>query len=326
VTEESLLSVRGLSTVVRAGGREWPVVKEVSFDVRAGETVGFVGESGSGKSMTMLSLAGLLPQPAARVVSGQVLFEGRDLQSLDDEERRKSMGSDLAMVFQDPMATLNPLMRVGEQIEEGMRAHGIARADARRRMLEVLDQVGISQPVRASRSFPHEFSGGMRQRVLIAAALALRPRLLIADEATSALDVTIQQQIVELVRDLQREEGMAVIWISHDMGVIARVASQVLVMYAGHIVEHGAATSLFRTPQHPYTAALLGSIPAVDDDRGPLVQIGGRPPEIIDVPRGCPFAPRCPERIDRCVEMPPLTTRAPGTRAACWVPPERWVA
>jgi oligopeptide/dipeptide ABC transporter ATP-binding protein len=326
MSDAPLLSVRGLTTVVKARGREFPVVDGVAFEVREGETAGLVGESGSGKSMTLLSVAGLLP-PAARATAGEALFDGVDLMRLNDEERRKRLGSEIAMIFQDPTSSLNPLMRVGEQIGEGMRAHGAGVAEARRRTHEVLEQVGIPHPARAARAFPHEFSGGMRQRVMIAAALTLRPRLLIADEATSALDVTIQQQIVELVTKLQEEEGMAVVWISHDMGVIARVADQVLVMYAGHMVEQGPAPRVFRSPQHPYTAALIGSIPAADDDaREPLVQIAGRPPEPWDVPAGCPFAPRCPEAIARCAEMPPNTARPGGGSAACWVPPERWVA
>jgi peptide/nickel transport system ATP-binding protein len=322
----TLLRVEGLTTVVRAGGREVPVVDNVGFDVAPGETVGLVGESGSGKSMTMLSVTGLLPEPTARVTSGRVLFEGLDLLRLDPEARRKTLGSKIAIVFQDPMSSLNPLMRVGEQIEEGMRAHGADKRDARTRVLEVLEQVGIPHPARAAQSWPHEFSGGMRQRVLIAAALTLRPRLLIADEATSALDVTIQQQIVELVRRLQSEANMAVVWISHDMGVIARVADRVQVMYAGRIVERGDAAAVFSAPQHPYTAALLGSIPPDDDAREPLVQIPGRPPDPSEVGPGCPFRPRCPEAIERCSEMPPLTDRPAGGSAACWVPPAKGVA
>jgi oligopeptide/dipeptide ABC transporter ATP-binding protein len=302
-------------------------VRDVGFDVAAGETVGLVGESGSGKSMTMLSVAGLVPSPPARVVSGQVNFEGKDLLSLGEDGRRATRGSDIAMIFQDPMSSLNPLMRIGDQIAEGVRAHGSSKVDARRRTLEVLSQVGIPEPTRATRSYPHEFSGGMRQRVMIASALALSPKLLIADEATSALDVTIQQQIIELVRSLQRDTGMAVIWITHDMGVVARLAQRVMVMYAGHIVEQAPARHIFNAPEHPYTAGLLSSIPSLDDStRAPLRQIGGTPPDPIEVPAGCPFTPRCPQRIERCShEMPPMTERAEGARAACWVPPAKWV-
>lgn len=323
-----LLSVRNLTTVIGARHQDVHVVRDVGFDVYPGETVGLVGESGSGKSITMLSVAGLVPSPPARIVSGQVTFEGTDLLSLGEEARRATRGSDIAMIFQDPMSSLNPLMRVGEQITEGMRAHGKTKADARRRTLEVLSEVGIPEPGRAARSYPHEFSGGMRQRVMIAAALALSPKLLIADEATSALDVTIQQQIVELVRRLQRDTGMAVIWITHDMGVVARIAQRVMVMYAGHIVEQAPAQRIYKAPEHPYTAGLLASIPSLDDSlRAPLRQIGGMPPDPIDVPVGCPFAPRCPQRIERCTrEMPPMTEREGDARAACWVPPSKWVA
>ena len=323
---QPLLSVRDLRTVVHRRNDEVDVVRGVSFDVGAGETVGLVGESGSGKSMTMLSVAGLVPNPPAHVASGEVIFEGTDLLSLDDQERRARRGSDIGMVFQDPMSSLNPLMRVGEQIAEGMRAHGTSKADAKRRTLDVLAQVGIPEPVRAARTYPHEFSGGMRQRTMIAAALALSPKLLIADEATSALDVTIQQQIIELVRNLQRETNMAVVWISHDMGVVARIARRVMVMYAGHLVEQAPAKRIFTAPEHPYTSALLDSIPSLNDmERGPLTQIGGAPPDLGEVAGGCPFAPRCPERIERCDDMPPMTERDGGL-AACWVPPSEWGA
>jgi oligopeptide/dipeptide ABC transporter ATP-binding protein len=323
-----LLSIRNLSTIVRTRNRDVAVVINVGFDVRSGETVGLVGESGSGKSMTMLSVAGLIPSPPARVTSGQILFEGTDLLTLDEEQRRQSRGSGIAMIFQDPMSSLNPLMRIGEQIVEGMRAHGKPKVGAERRTLEVLSQVGIPEPRRAARSYPHEFSGGMRQRVMIASALALAPKLLIADEATSALDVTIQQQIVELIRELQRETGMAVIWITHDMGVVARIAQRVMVMYAGHIVERAPADQIFTSPEHPYTAGLLASIPSLDDTRrAALRQIGGRPPEPGQVEVGCPYAPRCPQRIERCIhEMPPMTERGNAAHAACWVPPSEWMA
>jgi len=325
---EPLLSIRDLTTVVRARNQDVVVVRDVGLDVHPGETVGLVGESGSGKSMTMLSVAGLVPSPPARVTSGTIVFEGTDLLSLGEEERRATRGSGIAMIFQDPMSSLNPLMRIGEQIVEGMRAHGTPKAEAGRRTLDVLSQVGIPEPRRAASSYPHEFSGGMRQRVMIASALALEPKLLIADEATSALDVTIQQQIVELIRKLQRETGMAVIWITHDMGVVARIAQRVMVMYAGHIVEQAPAHRIFKSPEHPYTAGLLASIPSLDDfQRAALRQIGGRPPDPAEVEVGCPFAPRCPQRIERCVrEMPPMTEREGSARAACWVPPPEWAA
>ena len=321
--DQRLLSVRDLTTGLRGRAGE-PVVKRISFDVAPGETVALVGESGSGKTMAMLSVMGLEPQ-AAEVIGGEVCFEGRDLLRLPEHERRSIRGRRMAMVYQDPMTSLNPMMRVGAQIEEGLLAHGVERRDAAARVVEVLGEVGIPQPSRAARAYPHEFSGGMRQRVVIAMALALRPRLLIADEPTTALDVTIQQQIVALVARLQAQNGMAVVWITHDLGVVARVASRMLVMYAGHLVEQGETRRVFSRPEHPYTAALIGSIPPVRGaERPPLLQIGGSPPDPTAPPSGCPFHPRCPQAVDVCPrEMPPLTARG-GSSAACHVPPEEW--
>ncbi|HJQ76337.1 MAG TPA: ABC transporter ATP-binding protein [Acidimicrobiia bacterium] len=331
-----VLSVRDLTTVLHLAGGPAEVVRGVSFDVYAGETVALVGESGCGKSMTMLSVMGLHPQPPAEVVAGRVEFEGLDLLGLSEERRRLTRGADLAMVYQDPMTSLNPLMRVGDQISEVITSHGRSRDEARRRTLEVLGQVGIPLPARAAESYPHEFSGGMRQRVMIAIALALRPKVLIADEPTTALDVTIQQQIIELVGNIQADTGMAVVWITHDLGVVARVAGRTLVMYGGHIVETGSTARVFRRPEHPYTAGLLASIPPVrGKDRPELVQIPGTPPDPAHQPSGCPFHPRCPNAVARCFEeMPPRTVRSadPDTEAdeaqtaACWVPPEEWVA
>ncbi len=323
----AVLSVRGLTTVLHLADGPVEVVKDVSFDVGAGETVALVGESGSGKSMTMLSVMGLHPQPTAEIVRGEVLLEGVDLVGADDRYRRSVRGAAMAMVYQDPMTSLNPLMRIGAQIEEVLTAHGTPRRTAEKRALEVLAEVGIAQPVRAAQSFPHEFSGGMRQRVVIAMAIALRPALLIADEPTTALDVTIQQQIIALVARLQAETGTAVMWITHDLGVVARVASRLLVMYAGHLVETGPTRGVFARPEHPYTAGLIGAIPpARGAERLPLRQIPGAPPDAAYSPSGCPFHPRCPEAVQRCqVEMPKLTQR-PGSAAACWVPPSDWVA
>jgi oligopeptide/dipeptide ABC transporter ATP-binding protein len=320
-----LLSVRSLTTVLHLDGGPVEVVRGVDLDVAAGETVAVVGESGSGKTMTMLSVMGLLPQPPAEVVSGEVVLDGRDLLAMTEERRRAVRGAELAMVYQDPMTSLNPLMRVGDQIEEVLTAHGRSRHDARTRTLEVLAEVGIPQPARAARAYPHEFSGGMRQRVVIAMALALRPRVLIADEPTTALDVTIQQQIIALVASLQRQMSMAVIWVTHDLGVVARVATRTVVMYGGYVVEDGPTGNVFARPEHPYTAGLIAAIPrATGLDRPTLRQIPGSPPDASHAPDGCPFWPRCPYVVDRCrSEMPPLTDR-PGSRAACWVPPIDW--
>lgn len=323
----AVLSVRGLTTVLHLPGGTVEVVKGVDFEVMPGETVALVGESGSGKSMTMLSVMGLHPDPPAAVVAGQVLLDGIDLLAVSEEERRSMRGAQLAMVYQDPTTSLNPLMRVGDQIGEVLVAHGRTRAEAEARTLEVLAQVGIPQPARAARAFPHEFSGGMRQRVVIAMALALHPKVLIADEPTTALDVTIQQQIISLIGSLRDEMGMSVVWITHDLGVVARVAERTMVMYGGHIVESGPTGRVFGRPEHPYTAGLLGAIPPVQGSvRNPLRQIPGTPPDPSRAPSGCPFHPRCPNARDICrVEMPPLTDRT-GSDAACWVPPEEWVA
>ena len=321
----TVLEVRDLQTVVRTGGRELPVVRGVSFDVGAGEAVALVGESGSGKSLTALSVMGLLPD-AARVVGGSVRLDGRDLQALPESERRRTRGSQIAMVYQDPMTSLNPLMRVGAQVVESLEAHDVPRDEARRRAIEALGEAGLPRPERVARRYPHELSGGQRQRVMIAMAVALRPTVLIADEPTTALDVTIQQQVLALVDELRRATGMALVWITHDLGVVARVADRVLVMYAGQVVEAGATRDLYRAPQHPYTAGLLGSIPPMlGTERPDLLQIGGAPPDLARRPTGCAFHPRCPQRVDRCVEEEPVLGPRGSDLAACWVPREQWV-
>jgi len=320
-----VLVVNDLTTVLHLPAGQFPVVHGVSFDVSPGETVALVGESGCGKSMTMLSVMGLHPQPPAEIVAGTVLFEGVDLLELPEEEYRAYRGAELAMVYQDPMTSLNPLMRIGDQIVEAMTSHGWKRRPALDRAIEVLEQVGIPQPRRAAHSYPHEFSGGMRQRVVIAMALALRPKVLIADEPTTALDVTIQQQIIELVNRLRTEMGMAVVWITHDLGVVARVAERTLVMYGGRIVESGPTRRIFTAPEHPYTAGLLEAIPPIAGaERPPLHQIPGAPPDPAERISGCPFHPRCPYALNECREkMPPLTDRGESA-AACWVPPVKW--
>ena len=322
-----VLSVRGLTTVLHLRGGPVEVVRGVDFEVFPGETVALVGESGCGKSMTMLSVMGLHPQPPAEIVAGEVMLGDVDLLRVSEQEHRSVRGAQLAMVYQDPMTSLNPLMRVGDQIAEVLTAHGRSRREARERTLEVLAQVGIPQPRRAVHAYPHEFSGGMRQRVVIAMALALRPKVLIADEPTTALDVTIQQQIITLVAELQKAMGMAVVWVTHDLGVVARVAERIMVMYGGHIVETGPTARVFSRPEHPYTAGLLDAIPPVQGiERPPLRQIPGTPPDPGHHLPGCPFHPRCPQAVKRCTEeMPPLTDRG-GSEAACWVPPREWTA
>ena len=319
-----VLQISDLHTVVASGGRELPVVRGVSLSIDAGEIVGLVGESGSGKSLTALSVMGLLPE-AARVTSGRIEVDGEDLVALPESARRTRRGGTVAMIYQDPMTALNPLMTVGAQIAEGLRAHGIRGAEAKRRTLAAIEEVGLPKPDRIAGSYPHRLSGGQRQRVVIASALALRPKVLIADEPTTALDVTIQQQILALVDELRAAHDLAVLWITHDLGVVARVASRVAVMYAGRIAEQAATRTLFATPQHPYSAALLASIPSPTDTvRGPLPQIGGAPPDVAALPPGCPFQPRCGYAEDRCAASEPEPVTRGGAETACFVPRERW--
>jgi oligopeptide/dipeptide ABC transporter ATP-binding protein len=322
---EALLSVRGLEVGVERRRGTQAIIRQVSFDVAGGEAVAIVGETGSGKTLTMLAVMRLLP-PQVRLTGGEIRFDGRDLAQLGGRELRRLRGRELAMIYQDPATSLNPLMTVGDQIAEVMTTHGVPRAQARARMREALAQVGIPDAERTARSYPHHFSGGMRQRVMIASALVLSPKLLIADEPTTALDVTIQQQILALVRRLQDETGMAMVWITHDLGVVARLVERVVVMYAGHVVEDAPTRRLFRRPEHPYTAGLLASLPdATDPARPPLAQIPGTPPDAASIPEGCPFSNRCRQAVERCTrERPPLTPRGDGAAAACWVPPEEW--
>jgi oligopeptide/dipeptide ABC transporter ATP-binding protein len=321
---EPILQVRGLHTAVRTPSGPLEILRGVDLAVDRGATLAVVGESGSGKSFTALSIAGLLPS-AADVTAGEVRLDGRDLVPLPDRDRRAVRGAEIAMIYQDPMTALNPVMRVGTQVQEGLAAHGWAKDDARARTLDVLGEVGLPSPRALARLYPHQLSGGMRQRVLIACAIAPRPKVLIADEPTTALDVTIQQQILDLVARLRDEYGLAVVWITHDLGVVARIADEVAVMYAGRVVELAPTRRLFAGPGHPYTDGLLRSLPTPDDPhQAPLPQIGGVPVALSALPPGCKFAPRCPQREERCVvEEPPLLDRD-GTLAACWVPPERW--
>jgi oligopeptide/dipeptide ABC transporter ATP-binding protein len=322
---EALLSVEGLTVVAGNGKEPLPVVNDVSFEVAPGETLAVVGETGSGKSLTMLSVMGLLPSPPMRISSGHMRFAGRELTALPSEEMRRLRGAELAMVYQDPMTSLNPVMRIGDQIAEAMTSHGVPGPEASRRAREALARVGMPAPERTAAAYPHEFSGGMRQRAMIAMALALEPRLLIADEPTTALDVTTQQQILTLVQGLRERTEMAIIWVTHDLSVVARLAQRVIVMYAGRVVEHGSVRRIFHAPEHPYTASLLGSLPKPSGEERPtLVNIPGAPPDPGEVPPGCPFEPRCPQAVASCATDPPaLTDRGDGA-AACWVPPSEW--
>ena len=297
------------------------VVNGVTYDLYPGETLALVGESGSGKSVSTLALLGLVPQPPGRV-SGTVRLDGRDLLTASDAELRRVRGNDIAMIFQDPMTSLNPVLTIGQQVMEGMQLHlGLSERDARTRAVELLSQVGIPSPESRLASYPHQFSGGMRQRVMIAIGLACRPKVLIADEPTTALDVTIQAQIVELIADLQVQLGTAVIWITHDLGVVAGLADRVMVMYAGRIVEQAGVDDLYAAPAHPYTDGLLGSLPVLGEGRGKrLAAIPGLPPDPTAMPAGCAFWPRCPHRLDeRCRdEQPPLRELRPGHWSRCF--------
>jgi oligopeptide transport system ATP-binding protein len=329
-----LLSVRDLIVRFRTHDGAVHAVNGVSFDLEEGETLGLVGESGCGKSVTNLAVMRLLPQPAGRIEGGQILFDDIDLTKLSETDMRDLRGREIAMIFQDPMTSLNPVLTIEEQVVETIRAHKVVTvADARTRAIELLGMVGIAEPARRLRSYPHQFSGGMRQRVMIAMALALEPKLLIADEPTTALDVTIQAQVLELLQSLTHELGTAVILISHDLGVVAGMTRRINVMYAGYVVEAATTADLFERPRHPYTVGLLHSIPrldAVQDE--PLIPIEGVPPDLRIAPVGCPFAPRCAWRLPQCwTEMPPLSPLEPGSsvrttgpeathRLACWNP------
>ena len=314
-----LLSVRDLKTVFDVPRRPVVAVNGVSFDLRKGETLGLVGESGSGKSVTAFSILRLL-QPPGRIAGGSVMFQGRDLVSAPDSEIRQVRGKGIGLIFQEPMAALNPVMRVGTQIAEGLRVHGIAtKQGARQRAIELLRAVRITDPERRVDDYPHQLSGGMRQRVMIAVALSCSPPLVIADEPTTALDVTVQAQILELLRDMKREFDLALLLITHDLGVIAETADRVAVMYAGRIVEEGAVRQIFNQPLHPYTQGLLASIPGERTGRR-LRAIDGVVPNLGALPPGCTFAPRCPHRMDVCTTaVPAFTTVENGHRARCYL-------
>jgi oligopeptide/dipeptide ABC transporter ATP-binding protein len=321
---EPALVVRDLSIGIRRRGAVTPIVHGIDLTVGAGERLGVVGESGSGKSLTMLAVMGLLAPPL-QVLSGSIRVGGHEVVGAGEAQLRALRGSEAAMIYQDPMTSLDPMIRVGRQVAEGPRAHGQDHHEVSRHVLSGLAEVGFSDPERVARSYPHELSGGMRQRVMIASALIGAPRLLVADEPTTALDVTIQRQILRLVARLQSEHGMAVAWVTHDLGVVAQFAERVSVMYSGRVVETAPTRRLFRAPEHPYTEALLGSLPTTSKPGERLAQIPGTPPDAAAPPTGCAFHPRCPHVIERCrSERPPLTPRESGGEAACWVPPAEW--
>jgi oligopeptide/dipeptide ABC transporter ATP-binding protein len=296
-------------------------VDGVSYDVKEGETMALVGESGCGKSVSALSIMRLIPRPPGRIVGGKISFQGVDLSTLNDEEIRKIRGKEIAMIFQEPMTSLNPVLTIGRQLTETLEVHlNMNRDDGARRAAEVLKLVGIPDPDRRLTQYPHQFSGGMRQRVMIAMALSCNPKLILADEPTTALDVTIQAQILELLKDLSRRLGVAMIIITHNLGVVARYADRVNVMYAGKVIESGASVEIYHHPQHPYTLGLLHSVPRLDEPRREkLDPIEGQPPDLINLPQGCSFRPRCRFAEEKCrQEVPPLVELGGRHWCACW--------
>jgi oligopeptide/dipeptide ABC transporter ATP-binding protein len=322
MSSEPLLSLENLSThyVSQQGARVVRAVDDVTLSLHARGTLGIVGESGSGKSTLALTILRLLP-PAARIVGGRMMFEGENLLDKSDTEMRRVRGKRIAMILQDPMASLNPLFSIGNQVGEPIRVHeGASRASAWQRAVGLLKAVRIASPETRATQFPHEMSGGMRQRIVGAIGISCEPRLLIADEPTTSLDLTIQAQYLNLLRDLQREHGLALIFITHNLGIVAKMCDQLAVMYAGRVVEQGPVSRIFSAPAHPYTKALLGSIPRMTDNRQHLTAIEGQPPDLSSLPPGCAFAPRCPMAVARCrVEAPPEVAIDEGRTARCWL-------
>jgi peptide/nickel transport system ATP-binding protein len=319
-----VLTVSDLSTEFRTKAGIARAVDGLSFELMAGEVLSIVGESGSGKSVTSLSIMGLIPSPPGRIASGKVMFEGRDLMGLDTRQMQDLRGSKLSMIFQEPMTSLNPVLTIGRQMTEGIKQHlGLNDADARRHAIEMMRRVSIPAPEDRLKAYPHQFSGGMLQRIMIAIAMSCSPKVLIADEPTTALDVTIQAQILELMRNLRDETGATIMLITHDMGVVAEMADRVIVMYAGQKVEEGRVRDVFRNPRHPYTRGLLGALPKLGH-AGPvgseeLNEIPGAVPALTDLPLGCRFAARCAFATEECIrQQPPFDAKVPGHSAACW--------
>ena len=319
-SEAPVLKVENLRTYFRTRWGEVKAVDGVNFELRKGETLGIVGESGSGKSVTMLSMMRLIPMPPGRIVEGTITLDGEDLLQLSESEMSKVRGSKIALIIQDPMTSLNPVLSIGNQVTEAIRIHqDIPKRSVMEKALEVLRKVNIPAAESRVRDYPHQMSGGMRQRVVGAIGISCQPLVLIADEPTTSLDVTIQAQYLKLLRDLQQESGLSLIFITHDFGIVAKMCDQVAVMYAGRIVEHGSVRDIFNNPSHPYTEALLASVPKMDRDVERLFSIEGQPPPLHDLPVGCSFADRCPVVMDKCREQyPDITTVSDGHIAACW--------
>ena len=316
-----LLQVRDLRTSFFTDDGELKAVDGISYDIEEGETLGLVGESGCGKSVSALSLLRLIPSPPGKIIGGEVIFEGEDLLKVDEDEIRHVRGNKIAMVFQEPMTSLNPVLTIGRQLTEGLELHlDMDSSSATKRAVQLLEMVGIAEAETRIRDYPHQFSGGMRQRVMIAMALSCNPKLVLADEPTTALDVTIQAQVLEILARLTRELGTSIMIITHNLGVVARYADRVNVMYAGRIVETASAKRLYANPKHPYTLGLLTSVPRLDQERKQKLQvIEGVPPDLINLPEGCAFYDRCTFRVDRCkAEAPPLMPVEDKHLAACW--------
>ncbi len=318
---ENILEVKNLHVSFDTYGGEVQAVRGVSFDLKKGETLAIVGESGSGKSVTTRALAKLIPSPPGRIKEGEILFEGKDLAQLSEREMQKIRGKDISTIFQDPMTSLNPTMKIGSQVMEGLlKHHKISKKEARKRTLELLDLVGLPEAEKRIDQYPHQFSGGQRQRIVIAIALACGPKILIADEPTTALDVTIQAQILELMKDIQKKVDSSIIFITHDLGVVANVADRVAVMYAGKIVEIGTADEIFYNPKHPYTWGLLGSMPTLDNEEESLIAIPGSPPDMLNPPTGDAFAARNEYAMEiDFVEQPPMFKVSDTHYAATWL-------
>jgi oligopeptide transport system ATP-binding protein len=317
-----LLEVKNLEVNFKTYGGEVQAVRNVNFHVDKGEIVAIVGESGSGKSVTVQTIMGLIPTPPGKIKNGEVFFQEKNLLKLSKKEMQKIKGSKISMIFQDPMTSLNPTMRIGKQIEESIVTHQkVSKAEAKKRAIEMIKLVGIPNPVERYNQYPHEFSGGMRQRAMIAIALACNPELLIADEPTTALDVTIQAQVLDLMKDLKEKTETAIILITHDLGVVAETAERVIVMYAGMMVESGSVLEIFENPRHPYTWGLMESIPdTTTAEKKRLIPIEGAPPDLFAPPKGCPFAPRCKYAMSVCLEqMPPAFEIGDGHEAKCWL-------
>ncbi|WP_433750262.1 ABC transporter ATP-binding protein [Falsibacillus pallidus] len=322
---ENILEVNNLHVTFKTYGGEVKAVRGVTFDLKKGETLAIVGESGCGKSVTSQSIMRLIPNPPGRIAEGSILFKGNDLTKIQESEMRKIRGKDISMIFQDPMTALNPTLTVGDQIMEGIIQHEKnSRAEAKKKALDMLKLVGIPSPEARLKQYPHQFSGGMRQRIVIAMALVCDPEILIADEPTTALDVTIQAQILDLFKEIQDKTGVSIILITHDLGVVAQVADRIAVMYAGKIVEAGTRREIFYKPQHPYTKGLLNSVPRLDLDGGDLIPIPGSPPDLFAPPEGCAFAARCPYAMEVCDRAYPFKTHLSSEHEVdCWLQDER---